>query len=213
MPSCCDPEGYDDVFGERFARRTARRYRRRGLPRLASRLVSFVESRGLDGATVLEVGGGSGDVQVELLKRGAARSTSLELSGSYDAEARALLEETGLTGRVTRRVLDIATHPDEVEVADVVVLHRVVCCYPDYVRLLGAAGSRAGRLLVLSHPADNAFTRLAIGLENFTRWLRRDSFRAFVHPPARMLEVLADAGLRPTYRWQGIGWVVVGLER
>ena len=38
------------------------------------------------------------------------------------------------------------------EPADVVVLHRVVCCYPDYQRLLGAAASHAGRLLVFSHP-------------------------------------------------------------
>ncbi|MGH3362423.1 MAG: class I SAM-dependent methyltransferase [Nocardioides sp.] len=213
MSSCCDPGGYDDVFGERFARRSARRYRRRGLSPLASRLVSFIEARGLSGATVLEVGGGSGDVQVELLKRGAAHATNLELSRSYDDEARALIEESGLTDRVTRLVLDIATHPDEVEMADVVVLNRVVCCYPDYERLLGAAGSRAGRLLVFSHPADNPFMRLGLRIENLTRWLRRDSFRAFVHPPARMLDVLADAGLRPTYRWQGPGWVVVGLER
>ena len=51
------------------------------------------------------------------------------------------VRETGLAGRVTRRLHDIATAPDEVPEADVVVLHRVVCCYPDYERLLGAASS------------------------------------------------------------------------
>ena len=49
----------------------------------------------------------------------------------YETEAAQLLERTGLAARVERRFLDIAQVPDEVERADVVVLHRVVCCYPD----------------------------------------------------------------------------------
>lgn len=42
-----------------------------------------------------------------------------------------MLEAAGMADRVTRRFLDIAQTPDGVEPADVVVLHRVVCCYPD----------------------------------------------------------------------------------
>ena len=41
--------------------------------------------------------------------------------------------------RIERRILDIAVDPQDVEAADVVVLHRVVCCYPDVGRLLAAA--------------------------------------------------------------------------
>ena len=43
--------------------------------------------------------------------------------------------------------------------ADVVVLHRVVCCYPDYERLLGAAADHSRRLLVFSHPPRNVASR------------------------------------------------------
>ena len=42
---------------------------------------------------------------------------------------------------------------------------------------------------------------------------RKSGFRTFVHPPREMVAVLADAGLSPTYRWRGLGWRVVGLER
>ena len=45
--------------------------------------------------------------------------------------------------RMTRRQADIATMPDEAEAHDIVVLHRVVCCYPDYERLLTAAADHA----------------------------------------------------------------------
>ena len=213
MGDCCEPDGYDRTFDTRFARRTARRYRRHGLSRSAAALTSFLSDRGLEGATVLEIGGGVGHVQVELLRRGAAGAVNLEISTSYEDEAAQLLAQAGFGDRVERRVLDVARSPENVAPADVVVLHRVVCCYPDYERLLAAAGSKAGRLLVFSHPPRNLATRAAHAAENTLRRWKGEDFRTFAHPPERMLAVLVEAGLRPTYRWRGFGWCVVGLER
>jgi len=85
MASCCDPRGCDKFFGRRFAKRVAKRYRKRGLDKTAQRMVAFLEQRGVEDATVLEIGGGVGEIQIELLKRGAARTTNLELSPSYGA--------------------------------------------------------------------------------------------------------------------------------
>jgi len=213
MADCCEPDGYDEMFDDRFARRVAKRYRRRGLSRSARAIVSFLTDRGVEGATVLEIGGGVGEIQVELLRRGAARATNLEISTNYEAEAAALLDRSGMQGRGERRLLDIAQQPEDVDEADVVVLHRVVCCYPDYERLLGAAGSKAGRLLVFSHPPRNIATRTLLWWENSLRRRKGDPFRTFAHPPPAMLAVLGRAGLNSTYRWRGLGWTVVGLER
>jgi magnesium-protoporphyrin O-methyltransferase len=213
MGDCCDPDGYQATFSDRFARRMARRYRRRGLNRTQERLTGFLTERGIDGASILEIGGGVGEIQVELLRRGASSVTNLEISTGYEQEARDLLERSGMTGRVERRLLDIATEPDQVDEADVVVLHRVVCCYPDYERLLSAAGSHARRLLVYSHPPANPITRLVIGWDNLLRRLRGNEFRAFVHPPAAMVEVVQQQGLKLRYRHHGLSWDVVGLER
>ncbi|MGB9376129.1 MAG: hypothetical protein WCB04_01300, partial [Mycobacteriales bacterium] len=67
MADCCEPDGYDARFSDRFARRLARRYRRRGLTRSSRAIVSFLSERGIDGASLLEIGGGVGDIQIELL--------------------------------------------------------------------------------------------------------------------------------------------------
>jgi cyclopropane fatty-acyl-phospholipid synthase-like methyltransferase len=210
---CCGSDGYDETFSDRFARRMARRYRRRGLSRSARAIVSFLADRGIEGASILEIGGGVGELHVELLRDGAAKATNLEISTNYEAEAAQLLESAGMAARVERRFLDIAQAPEEVELADVVVLHRVVCCYPDYERLLSAAASKAGRLLVFSHPPDNLLTRAMFAGENGMRRLKGEAFRAFIHPPAAMRDAAVRSGLRDTYRWRGIGWCVVGLER
>src|SRR3954452_20883576 len=213
MANCCDPRGCDAFFGERFARRVAKRYRRRGLDRTAQRIVVFLPERGIEGATVLEIGGGVGEIQVELLKRGARRAVNLELSGAYEREARALLDEAGLADRVARRMVDIAVAPESVERADAVVLNRVVCCYPDYERLLGAAADRAGLLLVFSYPRRNPMTRFFVTAQNLAFRVMRREFRTFAHPPARMVEVLAARGLRPAYGEKQAVWQVSGLAR
>src|SRR5690606_11172376 len=119
----CDADGYDDTFGDGFAERIVRRYRRRGLNRTQRRVVDFLVARSVDGASVLEIGGGIGEMQVALLWRGASHATNLEMSPHYESAATALLEHEGIQERVTRRQLDIAVAPDEVEAGDVLILH------------------------------------------------------------------------------------------
>jgi 2-polyprenyl-3-methyl-5-hydroxy-6-metoxy-1,4-benzoquinol methylase len=191
----------------------AGRYRRRGLDTTARRMVAFLEQQGIEGATVLEIGGGVGEIHLELLRRGAERAVSLELSASYDAEAARLAGEAGVQGRVERRLHDIAVDPDAIAAADVVVLHRVVCCYPDYERLLGAAAAHARRLLVFSHPRRNLVSRLVVGAENAGFRLARREFRVFAHPPAAMLAVLREHGLEAVFAQQGFAWEARGLSR
>ena len=211
--NCCNPRGCDRFFNTRFARRVAKRYRKRGLDKTARRMVAFLERGGIDGASVLEIGGGVGEIHIELLKRGADRATNLELSPAYDDEAHRLLAEAGLEGRVERRLHDVAMDPEAIAPADIVVLHRVVCCYPDYERLLGVAADHAGRQLVFSHPPRNPISRLVVGAQNVAFRLMRREFRTFAHPPSAMLGVLRGRGLRPALQGQGVVWQVEGLVR
>ena len=213
MPSCCDARGCDDFFSERLAKRAAERYRTKGVDDTAKRMLGFLESMGIEGATVLEIGGGIGDVQIELLKLGAGRTVNLELSPGYDAEAERLLRESGVQRRAERRLHDIAADPAGVEPADVVVLNRVVCCYPDYERLLGAAADHARRVLVFSYPPRNVLSRLVLGTENLLMRARRRDFRTFAHPPERMLAVVEGRGLIRRYAHNPLVWQIAGFER
>lgn len=213
MAGCCNPRGCDDFFTPRFARRAAKRYRKKGVDKTARRMIAFLEQQGIEGATVLEVGGGVGEIQIELLKRGAAGTINLELSPAYEEEAAALLREAGLQGRAERRLHDIAADPEGVASADVVVLHRVVCCYPDYERLLRAAAEHTRRLLVFSYPPRNGVSRLVLAAQNLFFRARGTEFRTFAHPPARMLAVLGERGLSRAYAHHPLVWQVAGFAR
>jgi 2-polyprenyl-3-methyl-5-hydroxy-6-metoxy-1,4-benzoquinol methylase len=213
MTGCCDPRGCNDMFGPRFARHLASRYRKRGLDKTAARMVAYLVDRGLDGASVLEIGGGVGDIQLELLRQGASRTTNLELVDAYDTNAADLAETAGMRDRMARRKVDIAATPDEVDAHDIVVLHRVVCCYPDYERLLTAAADHAKQRLVFSHPPRNWMSRTFTCLQNISFRLIGKSFRTFAHPPAAMVAVAVGRGMRTDYTHRGPVWQIVGLAR
>ena len=210
MGGCCEPDAYDSTFGAAFSRRLARRYRRRGLDRTATRIVDFLAEHGVEGATVLEVGGGVGAIQLELLRRGASRATNLELVDSYDADASALASEAGVADRLTRRRLDLARAPETVEPHDIVVLHRVVCCYPDHRALLTAAAVHARRLLVFSHPPRSPLCRAAATGENLLFRVRRSPFRTYTHPPDAMMASAGQPHLELAYHHRALRWHIVG---
>ena len=201
------------MFGPRFARHVAGRYRKRGLDRTARRMVDWLAAEGLDGATVLEVGGGVGEIQLELLERGATSTTNLELSPAYEGEASDLAREHGVADRVDRRMGDVAVDPSVAPPADIVVLHRVVCCYPDAERLLTAAAGHARRSVVLSHPPRNVVSRAMLATQNAFMGLLGREYRSFAHPPSAMLETLRDSGFRTRHLHRGLAWHVIVATR
>jgi magnesium-protoporphyrin O-methyltransferase len=207
---CCAAPRGAEIFDERQARRDLRRYRRRGLHASARRLVETVAGTGDD---VLEIGGGIGDVEVELLRLGAARATNVELSPAYEPYARELLVSAGLEDRVERVVGDLVRQPELAGSADVVVLHRVVCCYPDVSGLVGAAAARTKRVLALTFPRDSWWTRFGSRAANLALRLRGLAFRTYVHPPQTIEAVAAAHGLRPGERRRGLLWQLATFER
>ena len=102
--NCCAPAGAE-IFDERQARKDARHYRRRGLDGAAWQLVQALAGKGGD---VLEIGGGVGGIEIELLKRGASRAVNVELSPAYDPFARELIAEATLAVETAALVEDVA---------------------------------------------------------------------------------------------------------
>jgi 2-polyprenyl-3-methyl-5-hydroxy-6-metoxy-1,4-benzoquinol methylase len=211
--SCCPPKGYTSLFSARAARRDAKRYRKGGLDDTGEEMVAFLRERGVEGATVLEVGGGIGALQLELLKAGAAQATNLELSPEYEDLAAELAQEAGVSERVERRLGDLVADPGLAGEADAVLMHRVVCCYPDYDALVGAAAERTKRYLVMSFPRPRVLIRLGMGAVNLAARLLRWEYRTWVHPPDAIVAAAERHGLTLAAESSGRIWQVAALER
>jgi tRNA G37 N-methylase Trm5 len=169
--------------------------------------------QGVEGRTLLEVGGGVGAVQIELLKIGVTRAVSIEITPTYEEAAGSLLRRAGLEDRVERKVMDFAEAVDDVEAADIVIMNRVLCCYPDMPKLAAAAAAHSRQVLVLSFPKERRWTRIGLAVGNLLLRATRQRFQVFVHRPERILAIAEQHGLRTTLNEAGLFWQVAELQR
>jgi SAM-dependent methyltransferase len=203
-PSCCKPD-YDARFDTKSAREDLLTFRRDGPDGSTRRLIDALQREGVEGATLLDIGGGVGAIQLELLAAGAASSVDVDASAAFLAVAEEEADARGFGDRVAYRYGDFVELADSVEAADIVTLDRVICCYPDVHGLVGRSAGHAKRLYGLVYPLDRWWTRIIGRFGNLMFRIFRNDFRLHVHPQAVVDELVRDAGLERRY-WHA-GWI------
>ena len=179
-----------------MARRWARGFRkRRAVTRRQRAIVEPLEAEGIEGASVLDIGFGVGDLHFELLRRGAGSVTGVEVSAAMAEQARALAAELGFGERVAYQLGDYAELHEAIGDADVVVLDRSVCCYPDWRALVEPSARHARRYYGLILPRDTWYMGGAARAMNAALFVIRHDFRLYMHPRAEIDAALAEAGL------------------
>jgi magnesium-protoporphyrin O-methyltransferase len=212
VADCCSASDYRRLFNRRYAARDARRYRSHGLTGTSRDLVELAGD--VQGASVLDIGGGVGAIELELLASGAERATNVELSAAYEDEAERLLTERGFAHRVDRRIGDFVAESGAIERHDIVVMHRVVCCYPDVDSLVGAAAAHTERRLLLTYPQERKWMRLGLRVINLWLRLTRCGFRTYAHPVSQIDSAAEAEGLRLERReGHGLLWESAAFAR
>jgi magnesium-protoporphyrin O-methyltransferase len=190
-----------------------REYQKHGAAGTTKRLLEALQSAGVAGMTLLDIGGGIGVIQHELNAAGVSEIISIDASRAYLAIARREAEKRGYAAGVEYLYGDFVALADQVEPADIVTLDRVVCCYPDMEGLVDAAATRTKRLLGLVYPRDGWWMKLGVALLNLAPRLRGDAFRSYIHPTAAVEGIIAANGLRKFSHHNGLLWQVVVFAR
>lgn len=165
------------------------------------------------GTTLLDVGGGIGVIDHELLRAGVGHAVLVDASPAYLQVARDEARSRNLLDRIDFVDGDFVVHAPGIDPADIVTLHRVVCCYPDANALVGLSAARARRIYGLVLPRDGRFIRLGLRLINLGFRLRRRTFRAYGHSNSLVDGLVAAHGLRPLSERTTWFWRVVVYER
>jgi SAM-dependent methyltransferase len=213
--SCCSGcVGYaaaERQFGPAVAERDLKSYRKKG-PGPTTRLLRdlLADTGAIDGI-LLDVGSGIGGLTFELLERGVTRAIAVDASAAYLAAAAREATRRDRLRAIELVQGDFLEVAPQIPKATVVTLDRVICCYPSYEALLNESLRHAERLFAFSYPRDAWYVHAAIGFENRLRWLKRNPFRAFVHPVNRMTGIIERAGFklvarRQTWQWSADVW-------
>ena len=211
--ACCQCQALDALFNRREAESELRRYRRRGVRGATRQLVGAVREQGVQGATLLDIGGGIGAIQLELLAAGAASATDVDASRAYVAVASEEAHRRGYGDRVSYHYGNFVDLAPTIEAADIVTLDRVICCYPDMPALVSLSSARAQHLYGLVYPRDTWWIRLGARVLNALLSLFRQQFRFFVHRSASVDAIARSAGLVETLRRPGLFWQMVIYTR
>jgi predicted TPR repeat methyltransferase len=192
------------------ARAQQKEYGRKGAARTTLLLVQAIQAGGVDGQTVLDIGGGLGAIQHKLLAAGASQATHVDASTAYLNVAREEAERRDLAERIIHLRGDFVDLAPQIPPADIVSLDRVICCYDDMQALVRLSAQRARRRYGLVYPRDTWWLRAGIRLADLFLRLFGSQFQVYAHRTRAVETILQEEGLeRVYYRRAGVWQVAV----
>jgi len=214
--TCCagNAGACESQFDRKRAARELKDYRAHGPVNPTTRaMINLLRRAGVEGNTLLDIGGGVGAIQYDLLEAGAREVTAVDASSSYQQAARAEAERRGVSARIQFELGDFVALAPQVAAADIVTLDRVVCCYPDMEPLVRLSAERCRRLYGLSYPRYRWPVRAVVSTENTFRRLFGNPFRSFVHSPAAMDRLLMSLGFTQQAAVRTFAWEIAVYAR
>ncbi len=183
---------------------------KKGLGPTSRTIAEALNSQGLDGKSLLEIGCGPGALMFELLRLGVSTAQGVDLTPEMVAAARDLASRMGYSTRTTFEVGDGAEA--NLPLADIVVLDKVVCCYPALGPLLKNSLSACRSLYGLSVPKDKGvwglLIRLVFSLEKVIFWLRGRKAPSYIHSTGVMNSLLIQHGFSLVFEKGVRPWLV-----
>jgi len=204
--SCCHSQSASRFFSF-FAHSSRKRFEKKGFEPSQEHLLAGLNEVGYDGATVLDIGCGVGHLHQSLLEKGARTAAGIDLAPKMLSEARDWADERGIGDRVSYLEGDFMELDEQVAAADICLLDKVVCCYPDAQGLVQKSLEKTKRAYAITYPRNRWIVRLGTRIWNSVLWLIRSDFRTFVHDPVRVESWIAGAGLEKRFEHHTAAWL------
>ncbi len=205
--NCCQCQGIEKTFNQKYVAKEVSQYRQKGPDGTTRVLLNQLQAEGVQGKTLLDIGGGVGVIPNELFKAGLARAVNVEASRAYLQAAEDEAARQGHADRASFYHGDFVELAPKIPPADIVTLDRVICCYHDMPGLVGLSAARAAKRYGLILPRETWWVKLGVAIANLFVRVTRNPYRAFVHPTKAVQAVVKSQGLdlyfhRKTFIWQ-----------
>jgi len=200
---CC---GSESIFDQKEAKKNLKTYRKKGPDKFTKLLLEAIYEQHFRGLSLLDIGGGIGVLQHELLQNDISRTTDVDASSASIEIAKELMIENGMKDRMKFIYADFNDCHQEVEKHDIVTLSRVVCCYPDAVGLINNSTVKANKYYGIIYPRGGFFADFIQTFMNFGLYLRRNPFRVFNHSEELMDETIRNKGFERVYYGTAFPW-------
>lgn len=207
MNCCCPHSKSAGRFFSFFAHRHRKRFEKKGFELSQIQLLSGLDQASYKDATILEIGSGVGHLHQTLLENGAKSAVGIDLSSKMNEEARQWAKERGLSKRTQYFDNDFIMIADELEDADITILDKVVCCYPDAESLVKKSLSKTQRVYALTYPRNRWYIHLVMNLLTLLMVIIGSDFRPYVHDPKNIEKWITNNNYNKTYEVSNFMWL------
>jgi len=207
MSCCCPHSNSANRFFSFFAGRYRRRFEKKGFEPSQQQLLEGLQRAGYQDMKILEIGSGVGHLHQTLLEQGASSAVGIDLASKMICEARKWAAERRLADRTAYVEGDFMEVADTVNEADVTVLDKVVCCYPDAEGLVTASLEKTNRVYALTYPRNRWYIRAVMGVTAAVMKIMRSDFRSYVHDPELIEKWISGSGFDKIYQNTNMVWL------
>jgi len=211
--SCSHCVGIERQFDKKTAAKELKRYRKKGPSKTTQMLLSTLKANEIAGSTLLDIGGGVGAIQHELLEAGIREATGVDAASAYLEAVKEEADRLGHSDRMCFIYGDFVEKADQIHPADIVTLDRVICCYPDMDKLVQLSLERAKVYYALIFPRDTLRMKFFSHIANFILRIKRTPFRLYVHPTAKVRSLIEDRGFEQKFYRRTFIWQVMVYKR
>jgi magnesium-protoporphyrin O-methyltransferase len=214
--NCCKSNqclGIEEVFDTGMAESDLKRYTKKGPSKATRRLLEALRKYELRGESLMDIGGGIGIIQHELVQDEIKSVVNVDASPAYSEFAKREAVRRGYDDRAQYLVGDFVDLASDLEPADIVTLDRVICCYDDMEALVSASVKKSKRLLGVIYPIDRFIFRFVFAAVNFIQNLFNRNYNMFAHRNEEVEALIAAGGFNRKYYHRGFLWQVAVYEK
>jgi 2-polyprenyl-3-methyl-5-hydroxy-6-metoxy-1,4-benzoquinol methylase len=211
--NCCQCQGIEDLFNEKTVSKELAQYREKGPDKTTRLMIDAIKAHAIRGYALLDIGGGVGGIQHQLLDAGVDSAVDVDASQAYLQAARKEAQRRGLSDRIHFQHGNFVDLAHTIPPAEIVTLDRVICCYPDMEMMVNLSAARAKKLYGLVYPRDTWWVRAGLAVMNIYFRLRKNPFRTFAHPTKRVEALINSHGLKRHFYHRTLVWQVVVYAR
>jgi SAM-dependent methyltransferase len=205
---CCQCQGIENMFDKKAAKRALKQYLKKGPSKTTDMLLKAIHKKGVRGMGFLDIGGGIGAIQYDLIKAGASSGISIEASSAYIDLVKDQIRKNNLAETIDFKHGDFTTIAPYVDPAEIVTLDKVICCYDDMSELVKLSSKLSRKIYAIIYPRDVWWTKLALPFINFYPLIRRSPFRVFIHPTKKVEEIIIKNGFKRDYYAKTLFWQI-----
>ncbi|MGD8402966.1 MAG: methyltransferase [Anaerolineales bacterium] len=211
--SCCQCQGIEELFSEEYVAKELKRYRKRGPDKTTRMLINALKEEDVRGLTLLDIGGGLGAIQHEMLGAGVQSAIDVEASIAYLNATKEETARRGYAEQVSYQHGNFVNLAENVAPADIVTLDRVICCYPDMQNLVSLSVARASKYYGLVFLREDWWMKIWHFLQSSFLRLTKSNYRTFLHPTKEVEKLVKNYGFKRRFYRQTFFWQVIIYTR